>query len=112
MKHSSRFLAAALSFLFCTTSFAADALTDADRAKLLAHLDKTSAAFLASVDGLTEAQWSYRSGEGRWTVAEVAEHITAAETMLRDMTVAAMKAPAPAEMLADARKDDTVLARI
>src|SRR5688500_14911294 len=52
MKRSSRFLATALSLLFCTASFAADALTDADRAKLLAHLDKTSGAFLASVDGL------------------------------------------------------------
>ena len=109
MKRSILSLTAVLSLLVSATSFAGEAMTDADRDKLTAHLEKTSAAFLASVEGLTDAQWHYRSGEGRWTIAEVAEHIAASEKMMREMVVAAMKQPAPAEMLADARKDEMIL---
>lgn len=106
-------LIALLFILSPASSFsAAEPLTDADRAKLAAHLEKTSTAFLASVDGLTDAQWNYRAAEGRWTIAEVAEHIAAAETMIRDMATAAMKEPATAEMLAGARKDEAVLTTI
>lgn len=105
-----------IAFLFIllpASSFAAaEPLTDPDRAKLVAHLEKTSTAFLASVDGLTDAQWNYRPAEGRWTIAEVAEHIAAAETMIRDMATAAMKEPATAGMLAGARQDDAILNRI
>lgn len=104
-----------MAFLFILSPaalLAAEPLTDADRAKLIAHLEKTSSAFLASVDGLTEAQWNYRAAEGRWTIAEVAEHIAASETMIRDMATAAMKEPASAEMLIDARKDDVILTSI
>jgi hypothetical protein len=106
---------AVLAFVFVLSPAnvsAADALTDVDRAKLVAHLEKTSTAFLASVDGLSDAQWNYRAAEGRWTIAEVAEHIAASEKMLRDMTAGAMKEPTPADLLADARKDDAVLAAI
>src|SRR5688572_15471513 len=106
---------ALVAFLFILSPaslLAADALTDTDRAKLAAHLEKTSAAFLASVEGLTDAQWNYRAAEGRWTIAEVAEHIAASEKMLRDMTTGAMKEPTPADVLTDARKDDAVLAVI
>ena len=105
-------LLALLFILAPANLLAAEALTDADRAKLVAHLEKTSAAFMASVDGLTDAQWNYRAAEGRWTIAEVAEHIAASEKMIRDMTTAAMKEPTPAEMLADARKDEAILAAI
>jgi hypothetical protein len=105
-------LLAFLFVLFPANVSAAEALTDVDRAKLVAHLEKTSAAFLASVEGLSDAQWNYRAAEGRWTISEVAEHIAASEKMIRDMTVGAMKQPTPAEMLADARKDEAVLAAI
>jgi hypothetical protein len=98
--------------LLLSASVYAEALTSADRETLLAHLDKTSKAFLESVEGLSEAQWNYRAAEGRWTIAEVAEHITAAETLLRDMTQGAMKEVAPAEMLKDAQRDEMVLKMI
>ena len=100
------------SLLIAASAFAGEPLTDADREKLVAHLDKTSSAFLASVEGLTEAQWNYRAAEGRWTIAEVAEHIAAGEKMMVGMTADAIKQPAAADVLADARKDDMILSRI
>lgn len=95
--------------LIHVSAFAAEPLTETDREKLLAHLDISANAFLESVKGLTDAQWNYRAAEGRWTIAEVAEHITAAEAMMRDAAVNATRTPATADVLADARKDDIIL---
>ncbi len=62
------------------------------------HLKKTSAAFLASVEGLSEAQLKFKSGPTRWSVAEVSEHIAAAEDFLMGMIQEqVMKAPARTE---------------
>lgn len=105
-------LVAFLCIVSAANLLAAEPLTEVDRAKLVAHLEKTSAAFVASVDGLTDAQWNFRAAEGRWTIAEVAEHIAASEKMIREMATASMKEPAAAEMLSDARKDDVVLTSI
>lgn len=46
------------------------------------HLKKTSANFLKSVEGLSEAQLNFKAGPTRWSVAEVSEHIAAAEDFL------------------------------
>ena len=98
-----------LALLLVASAASAEPLTTGEREKLLAHLETTRHALLASVDGLTDAQWNYRTAEGRWTIAEVAEHIAATEQMLRGMVEGAMKEPATAEMLKDARRDDFVL---
>lgn len=100
------------SLLLAASAFAGEPLTDTDRDKLVAHLDKTSAALLASVEGLTEAQWNYRAAEGRWTIAEIAEHIAVSEKMMLGVAADAMKQPTAADVLADARKDDMLLSRI
>ena len=96
----------------CTLSLSGQALTEQDREKLLTNLDVTSGAFLKSVDGLTEAQWNFRAAEGRWTIAEVAEHIAASEKMTHEAMAGVMKEPASAETLKDARKDDMILMRV
>lgn len=111
MKRASLF-ATLLLILVQGTAFAAEPLTETDREKLLAHLDISANAFLDSVKGLTDEQWNYRSGEGRWTIAEVAEHLAAAESLIRGGAEGAMKQPATPEMLVDARKDDGILARV
>jgi hypothetical protein len=78
-----------------------------DLARANAHLTKTSAAFLASVNGLSEAQLNVKAGPTRWSVAEVAEHIAAAEDMLMgNIQDNVMKAPARAEA-ADVKEIDT-----
>src|SRR5688500_14057931 len=104
-------LAVVLALLYMPV-FAAEPITETDREKLLTHLDITSNAFLASVAGLSDAQWNYRSGEGRWTIAEVAEHIAASEKMMREAAAGALKEPSSDELLAGARKDDMILSKI
>jgi hypothetical protein len=73
------------------------ALTPPERDALLKHLQQTRQAFLDSIAGLSEAQWTFRAGPGRWTIAEVAEHIAISETtILGIVTDQILKAPAVA----------------
>jgi uncharacterized damage-inducible protein DinB len=57
-------------------------LSDAERAEALAFHDQTEADFLANIEGLSEAQWTFRPGPDRWTVQETAEHIVIVESFL------------------------------
>lgn len=102
-----RVLIALLVSLFAATLvFAAEPMTDAERAELVAHLERTGAKFEKSIESLSEAQWHYKSAPDRWSPAEVAEHIATAEGLLRGMMEPMMKEETPAELLASARKDN------
>ncbi len=83
-------------------AFSATALSADELKRATDHLRKTSAAFIASTEKLSEAQVNFKSGPTRWSVAEVAEHIAAAEDFLFGMIqTQVMKAPAravPAEL--------------
>ena len=77
------------------------------------HLKKTSAAFLASTKGLSQAQLNFKPAPTKWSVAEVAEHITAAEDMLMGMVKdQVMKAPARAQTVNVKEIDDFVVTAI
>lgn len=67
---------------------------------VLAHLDRTRSLFLASIEGLTPEQWSWKPAADRWSVAECAEHITRTEAFLRELTRAVVTSPGTAEELA------------
>jgi hypothetical protein len=77
---------------------AATTLSAQDRQKATDHLDQTRKDFLASISGLSEAQWKYKPAPDRWSIAEVAEHIAISEeTILGIVTDRVLKAPpAPA----------------
>ena len=98
-----------LSVLLVTSAFAGEQAAVADRDALVRELQRTEAKFLKSVEGLTEAQWNFKAAENRWSIAQVAEHIAAAEPMLRPMIEAAMNKELTPEMLAEANKDQMVL---
>lgn len=75
----------------------AQPLTQQDRDTLLKHLDQTRQAFLASIAGVSEAQWTFKAGPDRWSIAEVAEHIAISETtILQLITEKILKSPAVA----------------
>ena len=77
------------------------------------HLKKTSAAFLASTKGLSEAQLNFKPAPTRWSVAECAEHIAAAEDMLFGMIKdQVMKAPARTESVNLKEVDDFIVTAI
>jgi DinB superfamily len=102
-----RVLTALLVSLFAATLvFAAEPMTDAERAELVAHLERTGAKFEKSIEGLSEAQWQYKSAPDRWSPAEAAEHIATSEGFIRGMMEPMMKEATPAELLAGARKDN------
>lgn len=66
------------------------------------YLEKTRAAFLQSTSGLSEKQLAFKPSPERWSVAEVAEHITASEDLLRglvqDRVLTSPEIPAAADM--------------
>ncbi len=73
----------------------AEDLTAEDRQKALKYLEKTRADVLTATKGLSEAQWNFKPAPDRWSVAEVAEHIAAAEDFLRErVETQVMKGPA------------------
>lgn len=74
--------------LACTAALAqAPSLTQADRDKALAYLESTRQGVLDATAGLSPAQWSFKPAPDRWSVAEVAEHIAAAEDLLRGLII-------------------------
>lgn len=82
---------------------------DNDKAALIAQLQRTEARFLKSIDGLSEAQWNFKAAPDRWSIAECAEHITAAEPLIRGMIADAMTKKLTAEQLPVAKKDEQIL---
>src|SRR5271170_111261 len=73
----------ALLAMMCLPLGAADAhMTAEERTKVMNWLDESRKEFLASIDGVTEAQWKWKPAPERWSVGETAEHIVLAEAML------------------------------
>src|SRR5215467_3567346 len=70
-------------------------VTPADKEKALAYLEKTKAGVVEATKGLSDAQWNFKPGPDRWSIAEVMEHLALAEDMLRGLIeTQVMKAPA------------------
>ena len=79
---------------FAGSLHAADpALTPAERAHALQLLEDSQQEFLALVDGLNDAQWTFKPGPDRWSVGETAEHIVLAEALLFGSVQRAVDAP-------------------
>ncbi len=57
-------------------------MTEAERQYLDSELRTTESAFLASIKGLTPAQWTFKAAPDRWSIQECAEHIILAEPLL------------------------------
>ena len=86
----------AVATLLVPSAGAAGPLTDQERDVALKHLAETRQKFVASVAGLSDAQWKFKAGPDRWSIAEVAEHITISEsTILQLIREKVMNAPAP-----------------
>ena len=91
----------------------AQGLSKEDLGRAAEHLKKTRDAFLASTEGLSAAQWSFKAAPNRWSVAEVAEHIAASEDFLMgNIQEKVMKGPARTEPTNLKEIDDFVLQAI
>ena len=91
----------------------AQEVTQAEKDKALQYLETTKKNVLEATKGLSEAQWNFKSAPDRWSVAQVMEHIAAAEDFLRTLDKdKVMTAPA-GEAGRDVKKmDDGVLAMV
>lgn len=71
-------------------------LNEPERAFLIEQMELSKSAFLASISGLSEAQWRFKPAPNVWSVAECAEHIVLSETYLFDVSQQVLKTPAVA----------------
>ena len=99
--------------LSSTSLVSAGALTAEDLQRASDHLQKTGAKFLASTEGWSATQLSFKPAPTRWSVAEVAQHIASAEDFLMKMIkTTAMEGPARTEQVNLKEIDDFVLQAI
>lgn len=108
-----------LAALFClgTASLAQTApqtLTAQEREFALKELQRTHDKFVQSIAGLSPRQWTFKPGPDRWSVAEVAEHITVAEAaILALIQKQVMMSPAAPEKREQVKgKDEIILQRM
>ncbi len=88
-------------------------LSDEDRAKGVAYLEKTRQGVIDATKGLSDAQWKFKAAPDRWSVAECVEHIALAEEyILGEVSSKVMTAPAGAADRDYAKIDAGVLAMI
>jgi hypothetical protein len=85
-----------------------------ERDKALASLQATHDKFLQSISGLSEKQWKFKPGPDRWSIAEVSEHITIAESGIFGLVQQKiMQSPATPEKRASVMgKDDLILTKV
>ncbi len=106
-------LAICLAALACPMLLPAQDLSAKDREKAVKHLEKTRKEVFAATRDLTPEQWNFKPAPDRWSVAEVTEHIAAAEDFLMDMVrEKVMVAPARTEATDLGALDDLVLQQI
>jgi hypothetical protein len=87
-------------------------VSQADKDRALQYLESTKKGVLDATKGLSDAQWNFKSAPDRWSLAELIEHLAAAEDMLRGLTQEqVMKSPAvPLRSTEEIKRgDETVL---
>ncbi len=107
-------------FLYCLSlavamgqTAAPATLTAEEREAALKSLQATHDNFLKSIEGLSEKQWKFKPAPDRWSVAEVAEHVTVSETTIFGLTQKAVQSPpAPEKRELVKGKDQLILEKV
>ena len=89
-------------------------LTAEERAAALQQFQTSRDNFLKSISGLSQKQWTFKPAPDRWSVAEVAEHITVSESTLFGLVQQRiMQSPAAPEKREQVKgKDQVILERM
>lgn len=97
-----------------TTQNAPSTLSAEERETVLKIYQTTHDNFLKSIAGLSEKQWRFKPAPDRWSVAEVAEHITVAETTIMGLIQhPLMQSPAAPEKREQVKgKDQLILEKM
>lgn len=84
----------ALSFLFVIPlAMAAQSLTQSERDRAMSYLHATRKQFLDIVTTVSAEQLRYKPAPGRWSIAEIAEHLTLVEDSVFQAAQAALQKP-------------------
>ena len=87
--------------------------TPEEMTKAVQYLERTRAGVYQATSGLTPEQWDFKPATNKWSVAEVVEHIAAAEDLLRGMVQdKVMKSPARTNKVDLAVLDAMVLQKV
>jgi uncharacterized damage-inducible protein DinB len=88
-------------------------LTAEERSFALQQFQTTRDNFLKSIAGLSQKQWTFKPAPDRWSVAEVAEHITISESTIFGLVQRTMQSPAAPEKREQVKgKDQMILERL
>ena len=89
-------------------------LSPEEREFALKNLQTTHDKFVQSIAGLSQKQWTFKPGPDRWSVAEVAEHITVSESailgLIQKQVMASPAAPEKREQVKG--KDEMLLQKV
>lgn len=77
--------AGAIALTPALVSAQSDTMTTAGRARIVQDLEQSNQHFQAAIRGLTPAQWNFKPGPTRWSIAEVSEHLALVEQGLGGM---------------------------
>jgi DinB superfamily len=81
-----------------------------EREFLVAELGGSEARLLRALDGLSDAQWRFREGPERWSIAEIVEHLVVFEEFIRGAVQRVLQeAGEPEKRAAVAAKEPLVL---
>lgn len=80
-----------------------------ERDRIMSYYHSTRKQTLDQVAGLTDAQWSFRPAEGKWSIAEVVEHLVLTEPGLFGFALSGLKQSA-ADPGASKLKDEAFIA--
>jgi uncharacterized damage-inducible protein DinB len=97
-----------------TAQPASTTLTPEERESALKLFQTTHDNFIKSISGLSTKQWTFKPAPDRWSVAEVAEHITVSESTIMGLIQhPLMQSPAAPEKRAQVKgKDQLILERV
>jgi len=93
-------------FVCSLMALGAETLSQGERDRAMSHLHATRKLFVDATANLSEAQWKFKPGPDRWSVAECAEHLTESETFLRGLLTGTIEKAAVDEAKREARRKD------
>jgi hypothetical protein len=73
-------------------------MTKAERAYLVSELKSSESALLASIKGLTPAQWTFKPSPDAWSIQDCMEHLILAEDLIFDEAQKVLRTPAVARL--------------
>jgi hypothetical protein len=106
-----RLLLALCLVTLATPLLRAEDISKEEREKAVKYLEQTRANVLKATRGLSEAQWNFKPAPDRWSVAEVTEHIAAAEDYIFGMVKERVMSAPPRSEPTDVKAIDEFVLR-